>query len=78
MRNISSVTHHDDEPQGQSDPRVNNGAVKEGTSLETLEIKISNRAHEISQREGGHTDQSLASWLEAAREILSEGPERAY
>lgn len=78
MRNASPVTHHQDEPQGQSDSRMNNGEVKEGTSLESLEIKISNRAHEISQREGGHTDQSLASWLEAAREILSEFPERAY
>lgn len=38
---------------------------------ERLEICITNRAQEIFQHRSGHGGQSLASWLEAAKEILS-------
>ncbi len=42
----------------------------------SLKTKIDHRAHEISQRGGEHSGPSLASWLKAAREILSEDSER--
>lgn len=42
---------------------------------ERLEIRITNRAQEIFQHRSGHEGQSLASWLEAAKEILSEQSE---
>lgn len=44
--------------------------------VETLENQIINRAHKISLRRGNHQEQSLASWLEAAREILSGNSEK--
>lgn len=40
-----------------------------------LEIRITNRAQEIFRHRSGHGGQSLASWLEAAKEILSEQSE---
>lgn len=63
MKNTASYLNEQEEPQGQP-------------PSEPLEVQIANRAHEISQQGGGPRGQSLARWLEAAREILSEDSER--
>jgi hypothetical protein len=65
MRNTASCSNEYEEPQGQpsSEPLP-------------LEVQIANRARQISQRGEKDRGQSLARWLEAAREILSEDSER--
>lgn len=63
MKNTASCSNEHVESQGQP-------------PSEPLEVQIANRAHEISQRGGGPRGQSLARWLEAAKEILSEDFER--
>jgi hypothetical protein len=62
-------------PQGRSASVIDEQALNPGAPSEPLEVQIANRAHEISQRGGGRPGQSLASWLEAAREVLSEDVE---
>ena len=62
VRSTASLLNEQEEPQGQP-------------PSEPLEVTIAKRAHEISQRGGGRHDHSLASWLEAAREVLSEDVE---
>jgi hypothetical protein len=63
MRSTASYLNEQEEPQGQP-------------PSEPLEVQIANRARQISH--GGDEDhgQSLARWLEAAREILSGDSER--
>ena len=63
MKSTASSLNEQEEPKGQP-------------SSESLEIIIANRARQISQRGDEDRDQSLARWLEAAREILSGGSER--
>ena len=46
--------------------------VTKGASPEPLEVQITHRAYQKSQQEAGRPSLSLASWLEAAREVLSE------
>lgn len=64
------------EPQSLPASVSENQKMTRGTPSEPLEIQIANRAHEISQVGGEDCGPSLASWLKAAREILSEEPER--
>ncbi len=77
MKAIISVLNQHEELQGVP---VYGREEQERTcdaSGDSLKIQIENRAHEISQREGELGGQSLANWLKAAREILSEDSERA-
>lgn len=46
--------------------------VTGGVFPEPLEVQITHRAYQKSQLEAGRPSLSLAKWLEAAREILSE------
>ena len=75
MQDPSSVSSRDDEPQGRSSSVIDEKKVNPAASSEPLEVQIANRAYEISQRGSGGRSQSLASWLVAAREVLSEGAE---
>jgi hypothetical protein len=76
MRNTASCSNEYEEPQGQPPSVIDERKLKRGAPSEPLEIKIANRAYQISRRGGGNGGQSLARWLEAAREILSEDSER--
>ncbi|MDH3505021.1 MAG: hypothetical protein OEZ41_02805 [Nitrospirota bacterium] len=75
MQDPSSVSSRDDEPQGRSSSVIDEKKVNPAASSEPLEVQIANRAYEISQRGSGGRSQSLASWLVAAREVLSGDPE---
>jgi hypothetical protein len=72
MRDTSSFLNEHEDPQGKPDSTIDEQEGKIDVFSEPLEIQIANRADAISQRRGGHGAQSLASWLEAAREVLSE------
>lgn len=72
----SSSSSEQHGPQGRID--FDNYA-QEGqsvTSLEWLEEQIAHRAQEISCRNGVDSRQSLAIWLEAAKEILANAFEK--
>jgi hypothetical protein len=63
------------EMQGLSVSVNENQEMRHDGSSDSLEIKIDNRAREISQQGGEPRGPSLASWLIAAREVLSEDSE---
>jgi hypothetical protein len=75
MQDTSSVSSGDDEPKGRSVSVFAQENLNPAAPSEPLEVQITNRANEISQRVGGSCGLSLASWLVAAREILSEDAE---
>jgi hypothetical protein len=76
MKDISCESNKQGEMQSlQVSIDVTQDMRHDGSS-DSLEIKIDNLAHEISRRGGEHKGPSLASWLKAAREILSEDSER--
>lgn len=64
------------EPQSLSGSVSENQKVTRGTPSEPLEIQIAIRANEISRVGGEDPGTSLATWLKAAREILSEETKR--
>lgn len=72
MQDTPAVSSGHEEPQGRSASVMDEQELNPGAPSEPLEVQIANRAHEISQHWGGRRGQSLASWLEAAREVLSE------
>jgi hypothetical protein len=76
MGNITPVSIGPADPQSPPNFVGEDQKMTRGNQSEPLEIQIANRAHEISQWEGEHSGTSLASWLKAAREILSEESER--
>ncbi|KPK25949.1 MAG: hypothetical protein AMK69_13060 [Nitrospira bacterium SG8_3] len=78
MKDTISFSNEQEEPQDKSHSVSDEQEGRGGASVEMLENQIANRAYEISQRRGGHHEQSLASWLEAAREILSEDFESSH
>jgi hypothetical protein len=75
MRVPTSSTNEDKKPHGKPASLTSARKVEQGVSTEWLEVQIALRAREISQREGRYPAQSLANWLEAAKEILSEDHE---
>lgn len=75
MQDISFVANKQGEMQGLPVSVNENQEMRHDGSSDSLEIKIDNRAHEISRRGGEPRGPSLASWLIAAREILSEDSE---
>ncbi len=75
MQNTSSVSREQEWPQGGLPPNINELEWNPEALAEPLEVKIANRAHEITHHRGGPPGESLASWLVAAREILSEDAE---
>ena len=75
MKDISFVSNKQGEMQSLPVSVNESPDLRTDGSSNSLAIIIDIRAHEISQREGGHGGHSLASWLKAAREILSEEPE---
>ena len=72
MRDTLSFLNEREDPQGNPASGFDEQELKGDGSSEPLDVQIANRAEAISQRKGGHNAQSLASWLEAAREVLSE------
>jgi len=78
MSDTRAFSNEQGEPQDQSHTIIDDQAGRGGAFFETLEDQITHRAHEISLRRGNHHEQSLASWLEAAREILSEDSESSH
>ena len=78
MRDTASFLNEQEEPQDKSHSVIDEQERRGGASFEMLENQIATRAYEISQRRGGHPEQSLISWLEAAREILSEDSESSH
>ena len=76
MRDARSCLNEQEEPHEKFQSVVDQQEGRCGAFVETLENQITNRAHEISLRRGNHQEQSLASWLEAAREILSGDSEK--
>lgn len=75
MNDISFVSNKQGEMQNLPVSVNDNPDLRNDGSSDSLEIKIDNRAHEISRRGGEPRGPSLASWLKAAREILSEDSE---
>lgn len=75
MKDFSFVSNKEGEMQNLPVSVNENTDVRNDGSTDSLEIKIDNRAHEISQRGGEPRGPTLASWLKAAREILSEDSE---
>lgn len=75
MKDMSFVSSALGEMQNLPVSVNENPDVRNDGSCDSLEIKIDNRAHEISQRGGEPRALTLASWLKAAREILSEDSE---
>lgn len=78
MRDARSCLNEQVEPHEKSHSVIDQQEGRCVASFETLEDQITNCAHEISQRGGGHRGQSLASWLEAAKEILSKDSESSH
>jgi len=78
MRDTASFLNEQEEPQNKPHSVIDEQERRGGASFDVLEDQIANRAYEISQRRGAHPEQSLASWLEAAREILSEDSESSH
>ena len=78
MRDTSSFSNEQEGPQDKPASFINEQELGRGVPTEGLEGQIANRAYEISEQRGGHHEQSLASWLEAAREILSEESESSH
>lgn len=76
MKDISCMSDKQAEMQSLPVSVDENQDMRPDGSLDSLETRIDHRAHEISQRGGEHSGPSLASWLKAAREILSEDSER--
>ncbi len=76
MEDTIPVSNGHAEPQSLPASVSENQKMTCGTHSEPLEIQIANRAYEISQLGGEPRGSSLASWLKAAREILSEESER--
>ncbi len=71
-RSSTETYQEDEEPQ---EVVVSVAHDEDGTcpsSSEQLEVQITNRDQEIAQQRNGDDGNSLASWLEAAKEILSE------
>ncbi|MFZ1747277.1 MAG: hypothetical protein WAU17_15265 [Nitrospirales bacterium] len=75
MQDISFEANKQGEMQGLPVSVNENQEMRHDGSSDSLEIKIDNRAHEISLQGGELRGSSLASWLIAAREILSEDSE---
>lgn len=75
---MSDTTSYPSDYSDFEEPHDSPGSVldeeegKPRSSSEPLEVQITNRAQQISQQRNGLDDKSLASWLEAAREILAE------
>ena len=76
MKDILFVSHKQGEMQSLPVSVNENQEMRHDGSSDSLAIIIDNRAHEISQQGGEPRGPSLASWLKAAREILSEDSER--
>lgn len=74
----SKSSNEYEEPHGKAVSAMNKREGKRDASSESLEDQIDKRANEISRRGGGHSHQSLASWLEAAREILSHDSDPSH
>lgn len=72
MQDPSSVSREQEGPQGGSPPFIRALERNPEASAGPLDVKIANRAQEITQHRGGSPGESLASWLEAAREFLSD------
>ena len=75
MKDISFVANKQGEVHSLPVFGNENQQLRHDGSSDSLEIKIDNRAHEISRWAGEPRGPSLASWLKAAREILSEDSE---
>ncbi len=75
MKDVSFVSNKQGEMQSLPISVNENQEMRHDGSSDSLEIKIDNRAHEISLRGGEPRGPSLASWLIAAREVLSEDSE---
>ena len=78
MRDTISFSNEQGEPQDKPASFIHEQELRCGAPTERLEKQIANRAHEIAQQRGGHHEQSLANWLEAAREILSEDSQSSH
>lgn len=76
MEDTSSVSSQQEGSQGGGPISLNELELNPEAPADSLEVKIAHRAHEISQVGGEDRGPNLASWLKAAREILSEEPER--
>jgi hypothetical protein len=76
MKDVSFVSNKQGEMQSLPVSVDENQDMRNDGSSDSLAIIIDNRAYEISQQGGEPRGPSLASWLKAAREILSEDSER--
>lgn len=76
MKDISFVSNKQGKMHSLPVSVNENQEMRDDGSSDSLKSKIDNRAHEISQQGGEPRGPSLASWLKAAREILSEDSER--
>ncbi|HSF08566.1 MAG TPA: hypothetical protein VLA60_04075 [Nitrospirales bacterium] len=76
MKDILFVSKKQGEMQNLPVSVNENPDLRNDGSSNSLAIIIDNRAQEISQQGGEPRGPSLASWLKAAREILSEDSER--
>ncbi|MEO8327926.1 MAG: DUF2934 domain-containing protein [Nitrospirota bacterium] len=72
MENTSLVSREEEWPPSGLPPNIKELERNPEALAEPLEVKIANRAHEITHHRGGPPGESLASWLEAAREVLSD------
>lgn len=68
----SSSSNEQKDPQGRNDFDTHAQGWQLATSPEWLEEQIAHRAQEISSRNGVDPRRSLATWLEAAKEILAK------
>lgn len=74
MQHTSSISSKQEDQNGQS-VGIGKQEFTPGNISDRLETTIAKRAHEISQQGGEQHGHSLASWLKAAREVLSEKSE---
>ncbi|HBP90370.1 MAG TPA: hypothetical protein PKK23_07855 [Nitrospirales bacterium] len=72
MQDQSSVSRKQKGLKGGSPPFNSEFEWNPKAPGEPLDVKIANRAQEITKLRGGSPGGSLASWLEAAREVLSD------
>jgi hypothetical protein len=71
-RSSTNTYQENEEPQEVFVSIAHDEDGKRPSSSEQLEMQITNRAQEIAQQRNNDNGNNLASWLKAAKEILSE------
>ncbi len=72
-KNPTKKAHQSKMPQASTIPISDALLLNSSSTTGNIDSRIADRAYELYQQRGGHHGQDLEDWLNAERELLSEG-----